>query len=237
MPSQECYRRFRSPSNLSSIKCPTSLSLKSVNLNGELIEYFLFNCPNLEQLWLDDLDQIVDLNVSRPAVQLKHLETIQCKFLESLEFYAQKLVTFNYLSQIGTLKLHICLKEDLGEFPDFREFPQVPELTKLKHLMLEVDACFLPIFPGFTSLVDAAPSLQKFTFKFLSNYVSRIILSNTLTSHPRECLKDVDICGFVDRKFVMYLLQIAINLDKITIYPFHPWEYSEKYETSEDKEE
>ncbi|KAF7152785.1 hypothetical protein RHSIM_Rhsim01G0164600 [Rhododendron simsii] len=41
-------------------------------------------------------------------------------------------------------------------------------------------------------------------------------------SYPHECLKDVEIFGFVDRKFVMYLLQNAINLEKITVDLYHP---------------
>ncbi|KAH7842606.1 hypothetical protein Vadar_007253 [Vaccinium darrowii] len=229
------------------------------------MEYFLSNCPNLEQLRMFWLDQIVNLNVSGPSLQLKHLEIFQCKSLESLEFCAPKLVTFkyfgkpirlsmslpllaelyigamddhqpkfalvpfsSYLSQIATLTLDMWLPED------YEEIPQILEFTKLKHLTLDVHSNFCSRFPCFTSLVEAAPSLHKFTFKLSSCVCSRAILSKTVNPHPHECLKDVEIFGFVDRKLVMYLLEIAINLEKITIDPYHP---SEKHRTSKKKEE
>jgi len=266
-PSQECYLCFKSPSNLSSIKCLTSLSLSHVNVRGELIEYFLSNCPNLEQLRMFWLDQIVNLNVSGPSLQLKHLEISRCNFLESLEFCAPKLLTFKYfgqtsirlslgslpllaeldieevcdhqatyalvpfsgyLSQIETLKLRMWLPED------YEEILQIVELTKLKHLSLDFDSYSSSRFPCFTSLVEAAPSLHKLTIKWRSSVRSRAILSKTNTPHPHECLKDVEIFGLVDRKLVMWLLQNAINLEKITIDPYHP---SHKYRKSKKKEE
>ncbi|XP_058223467.1 uncharacterized protein LOC131333132 [Rhododendron vialii] len=110
MPSQECYLSFKSPSNLSSTKCLTNLSLKYVNVNGELIEYFLSNCPNLEQLRLYWLEHTDNLNVSGPLLQLKHLEIFQCKFLESLEFCAPKLVTFMYFG-------HSKIRLSMGSLP------------------------------------------------------------------------------------------------------------------------
>ncbi|KAG5542335.1 hypothetical protein RHGRI_022018 [Rhododendron griersonianum] len=267
-PSQECYLSFKSPSNLSSIKCLTSLSLQYVNVNGELIEYFLSNCPHLEQLRLFWLEQIVNLNVSGPALQLKHLEIYRCKLLESLEFCAPKLVTFkyfghtkirlsmgnlpllaeldisasqdhqatyalvpfsSYLSKIETLKLDLWLPED------YEEIPQIPELTKLKHLTLDVEGLPCSRFPWFTSLLEAAPSLL--SFKLSSPIGSRAILPQMLTPHPHECLKDVEIFGFVNRKLVMYLLQNAINLEKITIDPYHPSDRSGKYRKSKKKQE
>ncbi|KAF7150863.1 hypothetical protein RHSIM_Rhsim02G0083800 [Rhododendron simsii] len=117
---------------------------------------------------------------------------------------------------------------------DYDEIPQIPKLMKLKHLILDIDSHSCSRIPCFTSLVEAAPSLQKFTFKWNSCVHSRAILSKTLTSHPHECLKDVEIFGFVDRKFVMYLLQNVINLEKITIDPYHP---SWKFKKSQEKEE
>ncbi|KAG5530194.1 hypothetical protein RHGRI_030538 [Rhododendron griersonianum] len=189
-PSQECYLSFKSPSNLSSIKCLTSLLLTRVDINGELIEYFLSNSPNMEQLRLFWLDQIVNLTISGPSLKLKLLEIFRCKFLESLEFCAPKLVTFkyfghskirlslgslphlaeldigashdhqpeyafvpfsSYLSQIETLKFRMFLTEG------YEEIPQIPKLTKLKHLKI-----FLFHF-------EAAPSLHKFTFNINLN--------------------------------------------------------------------
>ncbi|KAG5563216.1 hypothetical protein RHGRI_005841 [Rhododendron griersonianum] len=262
-PSQECCLSFKSPSNLSSIKCLTSLSLMYLNLNGELIEYFISNCPNLEQLLLEGLEQIVNLNISGPSLQLKHLEILECRFLESVEFCAPKLVTFkyfgkpirfmgslpllaeldimhdddddddaicplvpfsSYLSQIETLKLTMWLSED------YEEIPRIPELTNLKNLILDVTNLYCSKFPSFTYLVEAAPSLHKLTFKLFSPIRSTAILSSTLAPRPHECLKDVEIFGFCDQKLVMYLLQNAINLEKIICNPYRERGESEEKE-------
>jgi len=63
------------------------------------------------------------------------------------------------------------------------------------------------------------------------------VLSKTLTLHPHECLKDVEMFGFVDWELVMYLLQNATNLEKITIDPYYPIVHSRKHRKNKLKEE
>ncbi|KAF7137702.1 hypothetical protein RHSIM_Rhsim07G0231000 [Rhododendron simsii] len=141
-----------------------------------------------------------------------------------------------WVNQVLKLHLRTSLDEfrvgvylDIDEWINFvipkitRKIPRIPELTKLKHLTLDIHSQSCSRFPWFTSLLEEAPSLH--LFKLRSLISSRAILSKTLTSHTHECLKDLEIFGFVNRKLVMYLLQNAINLGKITIDPYHPLDH------------
>lgn len=126
------------------------------------------------------------------------------------------------ISKVDSFSFCCSLSYSCSLFQDYEGIPRIPELTKLKHLTLDVGVLLCSEFPCFTSLVEAAPSLLKFTFKLSSNGRAQAVLSNASTLHRLECLKDVEIFGFIDRNFVMYLLQNAINLEKITIDPCHP---------------
>lgn len=132
------------------------------------------------------------------------------------------LVAFSsHLSQIETLGLEMYLQGN-------HEI-QVPQLTNLEHLIVKIfdDERLL----GLTSLLEAAPSLRKFTLE-LRPYRSLVIRRRSLMvrrpkvlkpRRPHRCLKDVEMFGFVggasDLEIVMYLLQNTINLEKIVIDP------------------
>ncbi|KAI8543774.1 hypothetical protein RHMOL_Rhmol08G0244500 [Rhododendron molle] len=268
--SQKCYSCFKSPHNLSSIKSLNSLTLKDVNVNGELLEFLLSNCPLLEFLCVYGSEHMVNLKVAGPSLRLKHLEIFRCMRLESLEVSAPKLVTFKYfgkkplfhirnlpllsklyiggsyqhqvvyalvpfsshLSCIETLELEICLKGN-GEIPPGLEF------TSLKRLILNItvggynDRSLL----GFTSLLEAAPSLHKFTLQLLSFHPSMIRVPKVLTPCPHKCLEVVEMIGFTggttDLELFTYLIQNAINLEKVIFDPYHPFKGSCEKEKDE----
>lgn len=92
--SHKSYSCFKSPSNLSNIKFLTSLTLKGINVNGDLLEFLLSNCPLLEWLCVFLSEHIVNLSIAGSSLQLKHLEIFRCNRLESLEVSAPNLVTF-----------------------------------------------------------------------------------------------------------------------------------------------
>ncbi|KAG5564421.1 hypothetical protein RHGRI_000565 [Rhododendron griersonianum] len=171
--------------------------LQDANVNGELLEFLLSNCLLLETLCVFRSEHIVNLRVAGSSLQLKHLEIFQCKCLESLEVSTPNLVTFKYFGQrirlhIGNLpllsKLHIgggyghqvtytlvAFSSHLSQietlelemfFKDNREI-QVPQLTNLEHLKLKIfDDKSLSLL-GLTSLLEAAPSLRKFTLEVI----------------------------------------------------------------------
>ncbi|KAI8543781.1 hypothetical protein RHMOL_Rhmol08G0245100 [Rhododendron molle] len=303
--SQRCYSCFKSPHNLSRIKSLNSLTLKDVNVNGELLEFLLSNCPLLEFLCVYCSEHIVNLKVAGPSLRLKHLEIFRCMHLESLDVSAPK----------------------LGN----EEIPKALEFTTLKHLNISICIFYDKSLLGFTSLLEAAPSLRTFTLQASATTVDQAqpsattprrpatsgdptpvladhlrafsghrrlclystksvyevqrfgcagafkivicwlnfqppglasshskrpfplaILSQVLSLHPsmqrvpevltprpHQCLKVVEMIGFsggtTDLEFFTYLLQSAINLDKIIFDPYHPREF--KGEKSEEKDE
>ncbi|KAI8543776.1 hypothetical protein RHMOL_Rhmol08G0244600 [Rhododendron molle] len=83
-------------------------------------------------------------------------------------------------------------------------------------------------------LIDSSNSLQ-----VLSLHPSMQRVPEVLTPRPHQCLKVVEMIGFsggtTDLEFFTYLLQSAINLDKIIFDPYHPREF--KGEQSEEKDE
>ncbi|XP_059658989.1 F-box/LRR-repeat protein At3g03360-like [Cornus florida] len=74
----------------------TNLLLTDVNVNGQVLEYFLTNCPLLEQLFVKSSYSLVNLKVPDLSLKLKHLEIINCFNVESIEIFAINLMSFRY---------------------------------------------------------------------------------------------------------------------------------------------
>ncbi|KAF3960498.1 hypothetical protein CMV_014801 [Castanea mollissima] len=110
----KCKRLWRSQScgcsseqfclNLLSTRTPTfcgfkflkDLYLKNVGITQEVIEYFLANCPKLEQLSVCGSRHLVKLRVSGSSLSLKHLEVVYCTCLEYVEIFDTSLISFKY---------------------------------------------------------------------------------------------------------------------------------------------
>ncbi|KAL4639061.1 hypothetical protein ACB092_03G190900, partial [Castanea dentata] len=56
----------------------TDLSLTSVEVTGEVLEYVLSNCPFIEILHVENSKSLVKLKTSSPLPKLKHLELNCC---------------------------------------------------------------------------------------------------------------------------------------------------------------
>ncbi|KAL4626243.1 hypothetical protein ACB092_05G082100 [Castanea dentata] len=110
----KCKRLWRSQScgcsseqfclNLLSTRTPTfcgfkflkDLYLKNVGITQEVIEYFLANCPKLEQLSVCGSRHLVKLRVSGSSLSLKHLEVVYCTCLKYVEIFDTSLISFKY---------------------------------------------------------------------------------------------------------------------------------------------
>jgi hypothetical protein len=84
--------------NLSFPRCNSlrALILKYLNVSGEVLEYFICNCPFLERLCVQGSKTLVNLKVAGPLLQLKYLEISFCFKLENLEISAKNIVSFIY---------------------------------------------------------------------------------------------------------------------------------------------
>ncbi|CDP07614.1 unnamed protein product [Coffea canephora] len=61
-----------------------ALSLISVNVTGEVLEFFLINCPLLERLVVEASSVLINLRVCGPSIALKYLEVCCCLMLQSI---------------------------------------------------------------------------------------------------------------------------------------------------------
>ncbi|KAK9278414.1 hypothetical protein L1049_027979 [Liquidambar formosana] len=73
----ECNVYIQTSRGLSSIKSLRSLSLKSANITGEILEFFLSSCPLLERLCVHSSEHLLNLKVAGSSLQLKYLENMQ----------------------------------------------------------------------------------------------------------------------------------------------------------------
>ncbi|KAK4352431.1 hypothetical protein RND71_027949 [Anisodus tanguticus] len=76
--------------NFKSVKV---LLFKSVNVTGEVLEFFLHNCPFLEEMVVRGSGTLVNFEVVGPSLKLKHLEIWYCFDLKSLQIYDTNFVT------------------------------------------------------------------------------------------------------------------------------------------------
>ncbi|XP_027153675.1 uncharacterized protein LOC113753659 isoform X2 [Coffea eugenioides] len=61
-----------------------ALSLKSLNVTGGVLEFFLINCPFLERLVVEASSVLINLRVCGPSIALKYLEVCCCLKLQSI---------------------------------------------------------------------------------------------------------------------------------------------------------
>lgn len=122
-----------------------ALKLDSVNVTGEVLEYFICNCPFLERLCVKHSDTLVNLKVAGPSLRLKYLEISYCFKLENLEISATDLVSFKYFGPRITMPLNYApnlVEVNIGgqycEYViyDFQEFSSY--FSQLETLTLDV---------------------------------------------------------------------------------------------------
>ncbi|XP_031266910.1 F-box protein At4g09920-like [Pistacia vera] len=90
---------------LSSVNALRSLRLEAVNITKEILEFFIYNCPFLEQLLVAYSSTLSSLKVVGSSIQLKSLDIQCCHLLEEIEISAPSLVSFKYVG--GEIKLHL----------------------------------------------------------------------------------------------------------------------------------
>ncbi|CAH9133169.1 unnamed protein product [Cuscuta epithymum] len=97
--------------NFNSLK---ALCLKNVLISEEAIELFLRNCPSLEQLDLQDIDQLINLEVCGPSLLLKSLYAQYCYDLVSIKISAPNLTSLSVLTPKGLVLENVPMLVNLN---------------------------------------------------------------------------------------------------------------------------
>lgn len=84
-----------SSSSIDDFKSLKQVCFKCVNVTGEAIEFFLANCPLLEELVVVSTAKILNLQVCGPSLALKHLEMGYCFYLKSVRISAPNLTSLS----------------------------------------------------------------------------------------------------------------------------------------------
>ncbi|KAL3513834.1 hypothetical protein ACH5RR_026551 [Cinchona calisaya] len=239
-----------------------ALSLKSVNVSGEVLEFFIYNCKFLERLVVHDSGDLITFKVSGPCVALKHLEICYCNNLKCLNVCSVNLVSLKttraqklllksvpmlanvyanglYHDIVGDVlpRLSCCLSTlevlALGFF--YNEATQLkvwrselPQLTTLKQLILNISARGGKSLLRLVSLIRAAPNLEKLVIKL--NWVEEINRRRRklkkAVNYPFHHLKVFELSGYYGRtcdlELIKYFVENAISLEKIIIDPRKP---------------
>lgn len=106
------------------------LLLKSVNVTGEVLEFFLHNCPFLETMVVHGSGTLVNLEVVGPSLKLRHLEIQYCYYVKSLKICDTNLVT---------------LRTSAGEALLLKNVPMLVEVyissAAYNHILNDISSC------------------------------------------------------------------------------------------------
>ncbi|KAL7136790.1 hypothetical protein ABFS83_10G054200 [Erythranthe nasuta] len=108
-PPSDSVRIDQPPRMLFDFKSLKALSLKSVRVSDGAIEFFLHNCPLLEQLIVHESIKLSRLEICGSSLKLKHLEIASCRRLKSLKVSAPRLTALNITRSKGLLLENVPL--------------------------------------------------------------------------------------------------------------------------------
>ncbi|KAM1342937.1 hypothetical protein ACFX2F_007192 [Malus domestica] len=229
------------------------LHFQLVDVTGEVLEYFLSNCPVLERLTVHSaFTNLVNLRVIGPSVALKYLDIKFCPYLQSIEICDANLLSLDYegsainmlvsnvplLVEVSiSMSLDFAVDADDGEGAMYNRNHVFPVLTNLKHLELRVKADDRWALCRLTSFMKASPFLQrlvlKMCFRAPSEFDSGLGGGRKKKGEvlrPPHCnLKVVEIVGYRARpcaaEHVKYLIENVVGLEKVVIDPVRRWAY------------
>lgn len=97
---QVVYGSLKTDIGLAHVKSLRSLIFDSVNITREMLEFFIYNCPYLDQLRVACSHNLLGLKVVGSELKLKYLDIVFCNNLEELEVSCPSLLSFKYFGPI-----------------------------------------------------------------------------------------------------------------------------------------
>ncbi|KAL9155740.1 hypothetical protein ABFS82_09G025100 [Erythranthe guttata] len=232
-----------------------ALCLIDVDVTEETLEFFVSNCPLLEELRVRYSNYLKKFAASSPLVRLKRFEIASrgtCKSVEictpnllSFAFYGILRVSINLknvsslislsvgaarptivmdninqisgsLSRLETLKIRTSIYNEYV-------LPRIPDLHRLKKLVLDVSTKGNGSLLCFTSLLNAAPLLRELVLKlnWSETLIKRRIYVPAKGHIRHQCLEVLEIQGFagadIDAELALYVIENAPSLKRIII--------------------
>lgn len=123
------------------------IRFRHVGVTGEVVEFFLSNCPLLERLSLEVSKNLVNLRVVGPSIALKYLEIKHCQRLKNIEICDANIVSFIYCGSWIHLHLkNVPLLVDVTyyQWSSYAEFTRIafsqlsPCLSHIEILKLDI---------------------------------------------------------------------------------------------------
>ncbi|KAJ1424353.1 Leucine-rich repeat domain superfamily [Sesbania bispinosa] len=211
------------------------LRLASVDVSGEVVQYFLESCPSLETLCVRESKLLVSLNISGQALRLKHLELVKCEILY-LHISIESLITFRCYGNDGTI--HFENVPNLVEASFGGEYFNIflivihtqgileglPEFNNVKHLELQIPHECGGELSRPISLLSAFPSIFVLKVKFIRSNLKLAELewkANLKCEYPN--LKELEVSGYrgdlSQNELLINIFEKAPNLNKIVVDP------------------
>ncbi|KAL5814009.1 hypothetical protein ACOSQ3_024794 [Xanthoceras sorbifolium] len=187
----QCYNILKSPHGLFTIRSLRSLSFRHVNINAEILEFFIYNCHRLELLRVASSYTLLSLKVVSSSIQLKYLDIYSCHSIKEVEISTPTLLSFKYFGP--QIKLHVqnvplLLDISIGGSHKvvLRNLidPIICYLSQLEtlelHLDLKVDSIQFPLFE--------LPKLRHLTFDVNANNGDSLLdLTRMIKACPFLC--------------------------------------------------
>ncbi|KAJ4709471.1 Fbd-associated f-box protein [Melia azedarach] len=194
---QECCNILKNQCGIKSLRY---LCFYGVNVTGEILEFFIYNCP-LDGLYVVWSSTLSSLKVVGSSTQLKYLGINYCRNLKEVKISAPNLLFFDYTGP--KIKLHVENVPQLFDVtiggsdrvepgqvisPIVSYFPQLKNLDlrfyadevykqfkncglpKLRHLTLQVLPCTHKRLFWLASILNKCPILEKLTLKLHSQF-------------------------------------------------------------------
>lgn len=194
---------FKSPGpllklkHLEVIRCFT---LKKIEISAINLLSFKY-CGNKIRMCLGDIPNLVEVSVT--GTYAYDFVTDRCSISSSL-------------SQLQTLEIVMSI-ENIPRFPRFRDLRNLRQLTLISfsYLAKSLLCC--------TQMLKASPFLHKFALKMfgLGDGPMEGKIKVRKAKHPHQCLKVVELIGFVgctvDMELALNLINNAASLEKIII--------------------
>ncbi|PRQ47942.1 putative F-box domain, FBD domain, leucine-rich repeat domain, L domain-containing protein [Rosa chinensis] len=175
-------------------KCLKVFDLKSVDVDQEVLEYFISNCPVLERLVVYGSSSLVNLRVVGHSIALKYLVIRRCENIKTIQICDANLVSFCYDGYVRNLVLSnlplLVEVSIVGWLPhDFLEitfFHLSCCLSQLEILNLNyMKACcerdpIIPSLPNLKRLELAIYETENFALLHLASFIKKAPCMHTL---------------------------------------------------------